>query len=169
MLVVMGISFCYWSFAKMTSWFYQPVMHAAARPFALCISAFLRHCRNEYLKSFFVLVMFLYMSPVLGLSQFTHSREKAPTWLARLWLARRKSTNCAFSTWLLFLRDYVFLLSCFFYVLFRFFYGAFSTWLARRKSTEVISTFDNVRQPDEIQSLHTRSLIAILDWKRILL
>ena len=44
---------------------------------ALCISASLRHCRNEYLKSFFVLVMFLYMSPVLGLQQFTHCRKAA--------------------------------------------------------------------------------------------
>jgi len=32
---------------------------AAARPLALCISAFLRHFRNEYLKYFFVSVMFL--------------------------------------------------------------------------------------------------------------
>jgi len=37
----------------------------------------LRHCRNEYLKSFFVSVMFLYMSPVLGLLQFTHSLKAA--------------------------------------------------------------------------------------------
>ena len=50
---------------------------AADRPFAQCISAFLRHCRNEYLKYFFVLVMFLYMSAVLGLLQFTDSRKAA--------------------------------------------------------------------------------------------
>ena len=50
---------------------------AAAKPSALCISAFLRHCRNDYLKSFFVLVMFLYMSPVLGLLQFTRIRKAA--------------------------------------------------------------------------------------------
>ena len=50
---------------------------AAARLFSLCISAFLQHCRNEYLKSLFVSVMFLYMSPVLGLLQFAHSRKAA--------------------------------------------------------------------------------------------
>jgi len=37
----------------------------------------LRHYRNEYLKSFFVVFMFLYMSPVLCLLQFTHSLKAA--------------------------------------------------------------------------------------------
>ena len=76
MLVVMGICFCYWPFAKMTSWFYQPVVQLLGHwPYVfqhLCGIA----AMNIW-NIFFVLVVFLYMSPVLGLLQFTHSRKAA--------------------------------------------------------------------------------------------
>jgi len=55
------------------------ICSATARPLALCISTCLQHCRNEYFKSFFVLTVFLYMPPALGLLQFTHSRKAAVT------------------------------------------------------------------------------------------
>jgi len=76
MLVVMRICFCYWPFAKMTSWFDQPVMQLLGH-LPCAFQHFCGIAAMNIWNLFLFQSMFLYMSPDLGLLQFTHSWKAA--------------------------------------------------------------------------------------------